>query len=74
MSHVHYAELHPMVEKKAAELGYELRSYPTIWAAIKGHYRHMKALSVPAAPARTITVDETNEIECTADAEELRVS
>jgi len=47
ISHVHYPELHPLVKAKAAELGYELRSYPTLWAALKGHYNHIKTLSRP---------------------------
>ncbi|AHK15673.1 MULTISPECIES: fatty acid desaturase family protein [Thalassolituus] len=42
ISHVHYPALHPLIEKRAKELGYELRSYPTLWAALAGHYRHLR--------------------------------
>jgi linoleoyl-CoA desaturase len=80
VSHVHYAELHPLVKSKAAELGYEVRSYPTVWAAIKGHYRHMKALSVPGTPKRAFNAETTDKIQetgctdCTTGSEELRAS
>ena len=80
ISHVHYAELHPLVKSKAAELGYEVRSYPTMWAAIKGHYRHMKALSVPGTPKCAFNAETTDKIqetdctECTTGSEELRAS
>lgn len=47
VSHVHYADLHPLLEKTAAELGYEIRSYPTLIAAIQGHYRHLKTMADP---------------------------
>jgi len=59
ISHVHYPDLHPLVEKKAQELGYELRSYPTMWAALVGHYRHMKAM---AQPETEETVEDTLDV------------
>lgn len=64
ISHVHYPELHPLVEAKAAELGYEIRSYPTALAAIQGHYRHMKAMANP----HNVVSDETDSDELENDA------
>lgn len=48
ISHVHYPALHPLVAQQAAAMGYEIRSYPTLWAALVGHYRHMKAMGQPS--------------------------
>ena len=47
ISHVHYPDLHPLVSARAEAMGYQIRSYPTLWAAIRGHYRHMRAMARP---------------------------
>jgi len=69
VSHVHYPELHPLVEARAEKLGYQLKSYPTLFAAIRGHYRHMKNMGQPS-----VTADLTNCTDCADNSEELRTS
>ncbi|GAA6145576.1 fatty acid desaturase family protein [Thalassolituus maritimus] len=73
ISHVHYADLHPLVEKKAAELGYELRSYPTMFAAIRGHYRHMKSMANPDATSHLVSEPDACDCSnCSTGSEEFR--
>lgn len=47
VSHVHYPQLHQLLQQPLQQLGYPLRSYPTLWAALAGHYRHLRALGRP---------------------------
>src|SRR5690606_12631652 len=44
VSHVHYPRLHQLLQQPLQQLGYPLRSYPTLWAALAGHYCHLRAL------------------------------
>jgi linoleoyl-CoA desaturase len=52
--HVHYRQLSPIVERLAAKHGVPYHSCPTLWQAIRSHYRMLKRLGDPgyAPPAR----------------------
>ena len=52
--HVHYRQLSPIVERLAAKHGVPYHSCPTLWQAIRSHYRVLKRLGDPgyAPPAR----------------------
>jgi linoleoyl-CoA desaturase len=56
--HVHYRQLSPIVERLAAKHGVPYHSSPTLWQAIRSHYRVLKRLGDPAyaPPARTPVV------------------
>lgn len=45
ISHVHYASMHPILQDRIEQLGYKLKSYPTLAAALRGHYNHLRNLS-----------------------------
>lgn len=47
ISHVHYPALHQQLSERCQALGHPLRSYPTLWQALQGHYRHLQTLSRP---------------------------
>jgi linoleoyl-CoA desaturase len=44
ISHVHYPALQKIVQKKCAEFGIAHRSFPTMWAAIRSHYRMLHTM------------------------------
>jgi linoleoyl-CoA desaturase len=44
---VHYSELSPIVERIAAKHGVPYNSYPTLWDAIRSHYRMLKRFGDP---------------------------
>lgn len=44
VSHVHYPALHQQLQPLLQQLGHPLRSYPTLSAALRGHYRHLRTL------------------------------
>jgi linoleoyl-CoA desaturase len=52
--HVHYRQLSPIVEGLAAKHGVPYHSLPTLWQAIRSHYRMLKRLGDPGyeAPPR----------------------
>ena len=56
ISHVHYPALHPLLAERCQALGHPLRCYPTLWQALKGHYRHLKLLSQPQSRNRETLV------------------
>jgi linoleoyl-CoA desaturase len=47
--HVHYRNLSPIVERLAAKHGVPYNDYPTLWQAIRSHYRMLKRLGDPRA-------------------------
>jgi linoleoyl-CoA desaturase len=49
--HVHYRHLSPIVEQVAAKHGVPYHSYPTLWQAIRSHYRMLKRLGDPGGQA-----------------------
>jgi linoleoyl-CoA desaturase len=44
VSHVRYAHLRPVVQQICSEFGVRYRSYPTVFAAVRGHLRQLAAL------------------------------
>lgn len=44
VSHVHYPTLHKILQPACADAAHPIRSYPTVSAALKGHYQHLKHL------------------------------
>lgn len=55
ISHVHYPELSKIVEATCREFGVSYTAFPTVWSAIRAHYRHLRKMSilpsrVPALP------------------------
>jgi linoleoyl-CoA desaturase len=52
--HVHYRQLSPIVERVARKHGVPYHSCPTLWQAIRSHYRMLKRFGDPgcAPPAR----------------------
>jgi linoleoyl-CoA desaturase len=52
--HVHYRQLSPIVERVARKHGVPYHSLPTLWQAIRSHYRMLKRFGDPGyvAPAR----------------------
>jgi linoleoyl-CoA desaturase len=55
--HVHYRQLSPIVERVARKHGVPYHSCPTLWQAIRSHYRMLKRFGDPswAPPAREQT-------------------
>jgi linoleoyl-CoA desaturase len=47
--HVHYRNLSPIVERLAAKHGVPYNDCPTLWQAIRSHYRMLKRLGDPRA-------------------------
>jgi linoleoyl-CoA desaturase len=53
--HVHYRHLSPIVEQVARKHGVPYHSYPTLWQAIRSHYRMLKRLGDPGGqPASAV--------------------
>ena len=52
--HVHYRQLNPIVESLAAQHGVPYHSLPTLWQAIRSHYRMLTRFGDPVyePPAR----------------------
>lgn len=48
ISHVHYPAIQQIVSKVCADYGVEYRSYQTMRAAVRSHFRHMKRLGQAA--------------------------
>lgn len=44
VSHIHYPKLHQLLEPQCAKTDHPIRSYPTLTAALAGHYRHLRQL------------------------------
>ncbi len=44
VSHVHYPALHQLLQASCSAQGHPIRSYPSLWAALKGHYCHLRQL------------------------------
>lgn len=49
ISHVHYPRIHRLIAHECARIGQPIRSYETLWQALKGHAIHLKALGQPIA-------------------------
>lgn len=47
ISHIHYPTLHRLIREHCEHAGHPVRSYPTSWQAIQGHYRHLRTLGQP---------------------------
>jgi linoleoyl-CoA desaturase len=45
--HVHYRQLSPIVQRLAAKHGIPYHSCPTLWQAIRSHYRVLQRLGAP---------------------------
>jgi linoleoyl-CoA desaturase len=63
ISHVHYKHLEPAVEQTCLEFNVPHRSYPTVFAAVRGH---LSMLSQLARPAVETTAAQRNEPEAEA--------
>ncbi len=50
ISHVHYPELSKIVEQKCKEFNIQYHSMPTMFAAVRSHYRFMKMLGQKPEP------------------------
>jgi len=44
VSHVHYPDLHQLLQPECTEAGHPIRAYTTLAGALKGHYQHMKIM------------------------------
>jgi linoleoyl-CoA desaturase len=49
VAHVHYPALAPIVERTAKEYGINYRVNPTLWSALRSHYRMLQKLGLPKA-------------------------
>lgn len=49
VAHVHYPALAPIVERTAKEYGITYRVNPTLWSALRSHYRMLQKLGLPKA-------------------------
>jgi linoleoyl-CoA desaturase len=47
ISHVHYRKIQKIVLEFCKERGVEYNNYPTVWSALKDHYKHLKELGNP---------------------------
>jgi len=48
ISHIHYPEVHGIVQQVCNEQNVQHREYETLWGAVKGHYNHLKLLGQAA--------------------------
>jgi linoleoyl-CoA desaturase len=46
--HVHYRAISPLVQTVASRYGIPYNSYPTLWGALRSHYRTLKHFGNPA--------------------------
>ncbi|MBU2039677.1 MAG: acyl-CoA desaturase [Gammaproteobacteria bacterium] len=44
VSHIHYPALHRLLQESCNRQGHSIRSYPSLGAALKGHYHHLRQL------------------------------
>ncbi len=44
--HTHYPALAPIVRRTAAEFGLTYRCFPSFWAALAAHFRHLAKVGV----------------------------
>lgn len=44
ISHTHYPHVHKIVQRICAENQITHREYPSVWCAVKGHFKHLKDL------------------------------
>ena len=44
VSHIHYPEIAPIVERTAQEFGYNYNTHPTFMGALASHIRRLKEL------------------------------
>ncbi len=49
VAHVHYPALAPIVKRTAEEYGITYRVNPTLWSALRSHYRMLQKLGLPKA-------------------------
>ena len=54
--HLHYPAISTIVEETAAEFGVSYYAHPTMFAAVKSHYKLLKRLGRPEVPADTVAV------------------
>lgn len=51
ISHIHYPNISPIIEKTCARFGIPYKFHPTFWGAITSHYRFLKRMGRPSVPA-----------------------
>lgn len=56
VAHTHYPALGTIIKAKAAEHGIPYKIFPSFWAALAGHFRHLRALGAPSAVPSMHTV------------------
>jgi linoleoyl-CoA desaturase len=56
--HVHYPAISRIIAEVSAEHGVHYRPTPTLWAALRSHYRHLRSLGAAPAPM-TLTAQES---------------
>jgi linoleoyl-CoA desaturase len=49
MAHAHYSRISPIVREVCKMYGLPYNCHPTIWAAIRSHFRHLRAMGRPGS-------------------------
>jgi hypothetical protein len=52
INHVHYPALAPIVLKTCAEFGVPYKVYPTFWAALGAHFKHLRDMGAGSVLAK----------------------